>query len=369
MMLELREAAGLPPNPHGHTLATVSIIMCSIAAFLVVCRLLVRFLHNRMTGWDDYTLVISMMLAIGMTVCYNMEVYHGMGLHTKQVGAHQRMMAYEWLWAAQLLYKFANGTTKISIVLLYLRIFPSRMFKIVSLSVIAYVVAYCTAAICTSIWQCNPIAKAWDKTMPGTCIDIGKLWYANSAFTIFADLLLIAMPMKQIAKLKLPLSQRLGLILVFSLGLFVMVCTIIRCVMLGPTTSQKDSLYYQAQSNSWTFLEVDVSIICASLPILKAPLQRLLPRVFGTKSSAAKSTDYSKSPSYRAGVEGGPSIAMNSSRRSGLPAKSDTASDEEQMIESGGIMKTTNVTLDYEEVDLDKDSEGKHGRRDFDFFG
>ena len=94
--------------------------------------------------------------------------------------------------------------------------------------------------------------------MPGQCIDIGKLWYANSAFTLFADLLLIAMPMKQIAKLKLPTSQRLGLIFVFSLGILyvlvtscvahilmassVMVCTIIRCVMLGPTTSQKDSL-------------------------------------------------------------------------------------------------------------------------------
>jgi len=37
------------------------------------------------------------MLAIGMTVCYNMEVYHGMGLHTKQVDAHQKMLAYEVL--------------------------------------------------------------------------------------------------------------------------------------------------------------------------------------------------------------------------------------------------------------------------------
>jgi len=55
--------------------------------------------------------------------------------------------------------------------------------------------------------------------MPGQCIDIGKLWYSNSAFTLFADLLLIALPMKQIAKLKLPTSQRLGLIFVFSLGI------------------------------------------------------------------------------------------------------------------------------------------------------
>lgn len=59
---------------------------------------------------------------------------------------------------------------------------------------------------------------------------------------------------------------------------------------------------------------------------------------------------------------------MNSSRRSEFPSKSDAASDEEQMIESGGIVKTTNVTLDYEEVDLDRYPERKHGKQDFDFF-
>ncbi|KIW27818.1 uncharacterized protein PV07_07521 [Cladophialophora immunda] len=364
----MKTAAGLPPNPHGQRLAHVSIIMCTIAGFLVICRLLVRFLVHRRTGWDDYTLIISLALAIGMTVCFNMEVYYGMGLHTKQLDAHNKVLAFEWLWVAQLLYKFANGMTKITIVLLYLRIFPTRKFKILAWSVIGYVVAYCTAAVCTSIWQCDPIEKAWKKTLPGHCIDIGKLWYANSVLTIVADLVLIAMPVNQIVRLKLPLSQKLGLIFVFSLGVFVMACTIIRCVMLGPTTSQKDSVYYQAESNSWTFLEVDVSIICASLPLLKTPLQRLLPQIFGMKSSSAKSDGYYHGNAQKSSGRGA-AIPMNN--RAGRPRGpySDAASDEEQILESGaGIMKTTKVTLEYEEAEITKDLADRKPRNGtFDF--
>lgn len=95
-----------------------------------------------------------------------------MGLHTKQVVGDNKIQAFlvsnstvtgtaptdhyhQWLWIAQLLYKFANGMTKISLVLLYLRIFPSRTFKIISCCVIVFVISYCTAAVCTSIWQCE----------------------------------------------------------------------------------------------------------------------------------------------------------------------------------------------------------------------
>ena len=105
----------------------------------------------------------------------------------------------------------------------------------------------------------SPIEKAWKKTLPGHCIDIGILWYVNSVFTLLADLFLIVLPINQILRLKLPLSQKLGLVFVFSLGILyafpissvwgcsdgfrsVMACTIIRCVALGPTVSQKDSV-------------------------------------------------------------------------------------------------------------------------------
>ena len=63
-------AAGLPPNPRGQGLASVGIVMCVIAGVLVFCRMCTRIFMANAIGWDDYTLVFSMLLAVAMTVCF-----------------------------------------------------------------------------------------------------------------------------------------------------------------------------------------------------------------------------------------------------------------------------------------------------------
>lgn len=45
----------------------------------------------------------------------------------------------------------------------------------------------------------------------------------------------------------------------------------------------------------------------------------------------------------------------------------DAASDEEQILESRAIRKTMNVTLEYEEMDVDKDAARRREAERFDF--
>ena len=78
--------------------------------------------------------------------------------------------------------------------------------------------------------------------MDGHCIDIGIVWFVNSAMTLTADTILIVLPMANLLRLQLPKAQKAALLFVFSLGVFVMACTIVRCVKLGPATSQQDVL-------------------------------------------------------------------------------------------------------------------------------
>ena len=110
-------------------------------------------------------------------------------------------------------------------------------------------------------------------------------------------------------------------------------------------TSRSD---YQSVSNSWTFLEVNVGIICACLPTFKAPIVKYFPRLIsnGTASSRNRSRD-----SKRPGMP-----TFGSSKGSQLlsirpPELNHSASDEEIMLDTVGIKKTTKVVVGSREVE------------------
>lgn len=173
--------------------------------------------------------------------------------------------------------------------------------------------------------------------------------------TLLADTILIILPITNIVRLQLPKAQKVALLFVFSLGIFVMACTVVRCIALAPTVSAKDAMYYDASSNSWTFLEVDVSIICASLPVLRAPLNKLFPSIFRNMSTRAVSDRARVQYGGRFGELAGAISMQDQSdwRKSGQSrvrarhnvADDDTASDEERILRPSGILKTTEVRL------------------------
>lgn len=76
------------------------------------------------------------------------------------------------------------------------------------------------ATVCASIWQCSPIAGAWDKSIkPMHCgVNLTVNWYANAGFAIATDLMILILPMQPIWTSKLPVNQKRALMLVFALG-------------------------------------------------------------------------------------------------------------------------------------------------------
>ena len=147
--------------------------------------------------------------------------------------------------------------------------------------------------------------------------------------------------------------------------------------MVGPAITKLDTIYYQAQSNSsWTFLEVNVSIVCASLPTLRQPVTKFFPRIFGhtfsstggtkgTRDTSGKRLSHALSPA---------SVNRNSDWIRFEPNHpqsdaifSDAASHPKTSIESDevlilqgldergrGIKKTTNIGITFEEREIGK---------------
>ena len=87
--------------------------------------------------------------------------------------------------------------TKVSIVLLYLRIFPkevSTRFHHICWAFIAAMLAYGIGFLFSFIFQCTPLSytwNQWDGEHKGVCLNAKAATYANSALNIFFDLVRI----------------------------------------------------------------------------------------------------------------------------------------------------------------------------------
>ncbi|KIE03084.1 hypothetical protein MAJ_00598, partial [Metarhizium majus ARSEF 297] len=154
--------------------------------------------------------------------------------------------------------------------------------------------------VAASIWQCSPIKGAWDKSMKPTCISLTKNWYANAGYSIATDVLVLCLPMQPIWTSKLPVNQKRALMLVFALGGFVTITSIMRATTLSFSTKSPDPTY-DITSTLWTMIEENVAIICACLPMCRIVLAWIFPKAFSTPSTASSGGEGSGGPAYTIG--------------------------------------------------------------------
>lgn len=93
-------------------------------------------------------------------------------------------------------YCAATGFTKVSVLIFYIRIFPTRTFHICVWTIAAIAILYNVASVFVNFLSCNPIAKTWDITITkGTCINRPVFYFANAGLGIFTDFATVLVPM------------------------------------------------------------------------------------------------------------------------------------------------------------------------------
>jgi hypothetical protein len=125
---------------------------------------------------------------------------------------------HQGLYVSILFYNISLCFTKISIILQYMRVFIGPRIRRACWVLLAIVVAYFIQAIITAIWTCVPIDGFWSLNKPARCISKEFLWFFNASFNIFTDILIITLPMPALSSLRLPLKQKIGIIMIFALG-------------------------------------------------------------------------------------------------------------------------------------------------------
>lgn len=117
------------------------------------------------------------------------------------------------------MYNFSLVFAKLSILLLYLRVFVGKLFRRVCWIMLAIIVAYGVWIVTATIFSCFPIQYYWDKSVKGGhCQNTMAQYMSYSAVRISTDLAIFALPMPVLASLQMPRKQRALLMLVFSIG-------------------------------------------------------------------------------------------------------------------------------------------------------
>ena len=122
---------------------------------------------------------------------------------------------------ASVIYGPAMGCTKISILLLYRRIFcpqkKSRFDRGIRLFIVILSLFY-VANTFLKIFQCMPRSRIWDKRVPGRCLDLGDVLTASGAFNALTDIILLLIPVKVSWNLNTSAKRKVAVVLLFTFG-------------------------------------------------------------------------------------------------------------------------------------------------------
>ncbi|PGH06356.1 hypothetical protein AJ80_08190 [Polytolypa hystricis UAMH7299] len=92
--------------------------------------------------------------------------------------------------------------------------------------------------------------------------------------------------------------NKIMLLVVFGIGIFSVVASITRLHTIKVWTHSKNPFYDSVPVNLWSMIEVNVSIVCASMPAMRPVFRPVIWREFRSRGTYPGKTDQPQSPGY-----------------------------------------------------------------------
>ncbi|KFY30406.1 hypothetical protein V493_01939 [Pseudogymnoascus sp. VKM F-4281 (FW-2241)] len=277
----------------GPTATAISIVFAVITAIVITARLFSRIYIVRSTGLDDILMVIAAILSwafIAMTV---LAVNHGLGAHYEVVIARgpENFLTYlKVVYFSSIFYNATLCFIKLSVLALYMRL-GDEMLRRMSIGMMGVIGCQGIAFVLTCIFQCTPVRGAWEPMMVPTpkCVNINAFYLSNAALNIATDLITYALPIRMILNLQTPLKQKVAVGVMFSLGFFACISSIVRMTFVPSMLVSKDPTWAIGPPMYWSVIETNIGILAASIPSFKPIARRYLPRIIGEYSTGGRS--------------------------------------------------------------------------------
>ncbi|KAF5229760.1 hypothetical protein FANTH_14097 [Fusarium anthophilum] len=324
----------------------VTIVLGVISGVATALRLWSKFFFTKTElGLDDLFIVLTLFIGMPSTA---MNIHgtagHGEGrdIWTLEFDDITKFGFYFWL--LEVFYFAQVSLLKTSLLFFYLRIFPGNAQKLLWGTIIFNSV-FGVLFMFLAAFQCTPVSYFWlnwDGEHKGTCMNSTAIGWANASISVAVDVWMLAVPMWYLRKLKLHWKKKIGVAAMFIVGTFVTVVSIIRLQFLVDLGSSHNPTYDQTDISIWSTVEINVGIICASMPALRVILVRLFPSLGGSSYDSSKYNNYGEHYGRKS------HIMSRSRARVELPSHT---GDSIHTPEHGGIELQRTFHVQYSEND------------------
>ncbi|KAI0184191.1 hypothetical protein EV127DRAFT_350984, partial [Xylaria flabelliformis] len=247
------------------------------SSIILALRFVVRLIERIPMWWDDYAALLSALISVGFTILCGVSSKLGIGLDLWAVQQENISTILILGWAGQLCYVVSRFFIRVSIILFMMRIFRSSSARQAINGMLTLNVAITITYLFSIIFQCIPLSyiwEAWDGLHDGHCSNQWAIFFSAGIITTILDLALILLPVRWISQVHFSRSKKIILLCMFSLGILVIILSIIRILSLYKFTHSQNITRYLTDVAFWCGLELYVANTCACLPSLR-PLLRL----------------------------------------------------------------------------------------------
>ncbi|KAJ4003976.1 hypothetical protein NW752_010938 [Fusarium irregulare] len=263
-----------------------------VAGLFVLQRFMTKLFMKMSFGLDDLFIGLSLLLIIPCIVI-NVDglIPNGLGRDIWTVQPDQITKFGLYFYIMTILYFTLQTFLKLAMIAFFLRIFPTRGVRRALYATAAFNCLYGLVYIFIAVFQCQPINLFWNrwqhKDVAGKCLNINYMTWSSGAFTVALDIWILSIPLSQLKKLNLDWKKKIGVGIMFSVGLFVTIVSILRLITTIKFTAgdgANNATWEYVEFDVWSTIEIATGVVCACLPSLRLLLVRIFPKLGGSSA-------------------------------------------------------------------------------------
>ncbi|KAK7976875.1 hypothetical protein PG989_015338 [Apiospora arundinis] len=294
-------------DDRGPLINGVSWTLAAFSGVVLGLRVYAKLSRHRGLWWDDYIALFSWLIQLVCVILISVNISHGFGKHATELKLSYPEVVQMSLRGA------INGTmlilaaawSKTSFAVTLLRMTKGGL-KWTIIIVMVTMNAFMIASTVVNYFSCNPPIKTIDPMTPGVCWDesihVG-IDVAAAGYSAACDLFFALVPWLVLVNLQMKFKEKIGVGIAMSLGVFAAGTGIVKTVKLDNLRNE-DFSYNGGDLQIWSVVEISMTLIAASIPVLRPFLRDAISsagRYVSADASAYRNDPYGRSRSNTGG--------------------------------------------------------------------